>query len=417
MKTFHFNNIVTQRLSLGICLVSALLTGTIVQKSSKAQTNSSVWERLKVADSRIRASQLTWSRTITIAPSPLTEKDIQKIVASTKQDGEKRHLTEAQIEASTKKLIAGVQLYAKGDTRTNTMAFLHQGRTTRCDVLTETKTYFAIDYYDETNIVSLIGFDKNPNSGVRPNQGTLVRGEQPLPYCAIRSGDLLFMAGQPVTEVFHLEDSKLQQNSDGSVTLEKSQKVQELDCLLRLRLSKEDLSPVSMDCLQKDTSQLLFRWTAGRKKMYPGDVEFCEDFKVEAFNGAKQVSITEKYAMVKAAFNKAADLTELRVPPGSVIDDMRFGQANVASYTLNTKGILPTDEKVKALLIKEGRPVNDNTVNKSDAVPASADSPQTAPDALATNTYSAASLALGSLLILGGCFLWKRSGSDKPDKS
>ena len=418
MKTLYFNNTVTRRLSLGVCLVAMFLTTAVVQKDSAAQTTDSIWERLKVAGNRVNSSQITWLRTTTVAPSPspLSEQDVQKIAASTRQEGEKHHDTEEQIQTLTKKFTAIARRHAQGYTKTNTMAFLHQGQTTRCDVFTQEKTYFAIDYYDGTNIVALIGFDKDPTSGVKPNQGTLVRGDKPLSYSAIRSGDLLFMVGQPVTEVFHPEDSKLQQNSDGSVTLEKPQKLQELDCVLRLHLSKEDLTPISMDYLRKGSSQPLFRWTVGHKKMYPGGVAFPEEFKFEAFNGAKQVTLTEDYTIVKVAFNKAADLTELRVPPGSVIDDMRFGQANIASYTLNTKGILPTDEKVKDLLLKQGRPVDSKT-GKSDAAPANAEATQAAPDSLAASTYSEASLALGALMILGGCLLWRRSSPDKENKA
>ena len=417
MKTVHFNGMRMQRLSLGVCLMSALLTASIVQKSSAAQTtqtNSGVWERLKIADSRIRSSQITWLKTTTVHPSPLSEQDIQKLVASTKEDGEKRHLTEAQIEAVTKKFVAGARRHAKGFTKNNTMIFWHQDQTTRCDVLTESKSYFAIDYYDGINIVSLIGFDKDPASGVKPSQGTLVRGEQPLPYSAFRAGDLLFMVAQPVTEVFRPEDSKLQENSDGSVTLEKSQDVQGLNCLLRLHLSKEELRPVSMDCLIKSRSELLFRWSAGRTKLYPGGITFTETFKFEAFNNQQQVSLTEDYTLLKGAFNQAADLTELRVPPGSEIDDMRFGQAHIASYALNTKGILPTDEKVRDFLKKQGRPV-DGASDKTDAAPESADSSQPSPNSLATNPYSAMPLPLGALLIFVGCLLWRRSGSNKED--
>ena len=415
MKILNLDCKVKQQLSCGICLLSLLLPVTIVQKYSEAQTPNSVWKRLEVADSRISASQITWLRTTTVAPSSLQEQDIQKFTAqiteSSNQQGKEHNLTDEQIEAITKKSIANFLRRMKGVTKTNTMAFWHHEQTTRCDVFTEEKKYFAIDYYDGTNIVALIGFDKDPSSGVKPNQGTLVRGEEPLSYSATRPGDLLFMVGQPVTQVFHPEDSKLQQNSDGSVTLEKTQRWQDMDCLLRLRLSKEGLRPLSLDCIIKDTSALLLRWSAGTKKSYLGGISFPETFKVEAFNGAQQVTLTEDYTIVKAAFNKAADLTELRVPPGSAIGDMRFGQDNVASYTLNTKGILPTDEKVKDLLLKQGRPV-DSAIAKSDAVPQDADTPQTAPKTLAaTNPYSAASFSLGALFILGGCFLWKRSSS------
>ena len=351
-----------------------LLAAALAAKSSEAQTESALWNRLKLADSRIRASQTIWLETTTVAPSPLSEQEVQNMVASTREQGKKRHLTDAQIEALVKKFVAGARRHAQGFTRTHTMAFLHRGQTTRCDVFTETKAYFAIDYYDGTNIVSLIGFDKDPNSGVKPNQGTLVRGEEPLPYSAIRPADLLFLVGQPVTEVFHPQDSKLQRNSDGSVTLEKTQKWQQLDCLLRLRLSPENLRPVSLDCIIKGTSELLLRWSAGREKPCPGGVNFPEEFKVEAFDGAQQVTLTENYKLIKGAFNQAADLTELRVPPGSIIDDLRFGQAHSLSYTLDATGLLPTDEKVRDLLKKQGRPVDD-AVEDAQAAPTQAQAP------------------------------------------
>ena len=407
MKNFQLNDTVTRRLSLGICLLSALLAMTTAQKSSEAQTASDVWNRLKEADSQISASQITWLTTTTFAPEPLSEQDIEKLIASTKEEGERRHETAAQIQAITKKFVTGAEQNAKGFTKANTMVFLHQSQTTRCDVLTQKKAYFAIDYYDGINIVSLIGFDGNPNSGIRPNQGTLVRGEQPLPYSAIRPGDLLFMVGQPVTEVFHPEDSKVQQNNDGSITLEKPQKVQQLDCLLRLHLSKEDLRPVSLECVQKGTSELLFRWSAGRYKQYPGGAAFPEGFKFEGFDSAQRVSVTEDYKLLKGAFNQAADLTELRVPPGSEIGDMRFGQAHIASYTLNTKGLLPTDEKVRDFLKQQGRPLK-GAVEQSNAAPASAAPQQTSTNS--TSTHSAAPLALGALLMLAGCCLWGRPG-------
>lgn len=415
MKTLHAAGTAAQNLSLSICLISMFFTGTIVQKCSEAQTSNSVWERLQVADSRVNESQLSWLKTTTVAPTPLSEQEVQRIAAATRQRNEKKNIPDAQLEAFIERVIAGARRHAKGYTRTNTMAFLHQGQTTRCDVFTEKKAYFAIDYYDGTNIVALIGFDKDPNSGVKPNQGTLVRGDEPLSYSATRPGDLLFMVGQPVTNVFHPEDSKLQQNNDGSVTLEKTQKWQDMDCLLRLRLSKENLRPVSLECIIKNTSALLLRWSAGNEKSYPGGVSFPETFKVEAFDGAQRVTLTEDYKLVKGAFNKAADLTELRVPPGSIIDDLRFGQAHNASYTLNPKGILPTDEKVKDLLLKQGRPV-DGAVKQSGAASTNADSQQTEPKSLASNNYSEASLALGALMILGGCLLWRRPGSDKENK-
>lgn len=210
------------------------------------------------------------------------------------------------------------------------------------------------------------------------------------------------MVGQPITEVFHPEDSNVQQNNDGSITLEKPQKVQNLNFLLRVRLSKGDLRPVSLECVQKGTSKVLYRLSAGHLKQYPGGVAFPEEFKFEGLDGAQQIGITEHYKVLKAAFNEAADLTELRVPPGSAIDDMRFGQAHNASYTLNPKGILPTDEKVRDLLAKQGRPLK-GTVEQSNAASASAATQQTS-----ANTRSATPLALGGLLMLIGCCLWGR---------
>lgn len=417
MKNFRLTIRTARWFPVGSALLTLSLTACVASKNAQAQAANAVWKRLEKADSHITGSQVTWLVTRTVSPSPLTERDIEKLVASTKKDSEARHLDDAQTQAVIKKFVAAFEQNAKGTTHIGTLAFLHQGQTTRCDVFTQSKAYFAIDYYDGTNIVSLTGFDKHPNPGVRPTQGTLVRAEQSLPYSAVRPGDLLFMVGQPVTDVFRPEDSKVQQNSDGSITLEKPQKIQQLDFLLRLHLSKEGMHPISMECIQKGSSRLLLRWSIGSYKQRDGGVDFPEDFKVEAFNKAQQVSVTEDYKLIKGAFNQAADLTELRVPSGSIIDDFRFGRPHVASYRINTKGLLPSDEKVRDFLAQQGRPLN-AAVGQPNATPTSADPQQTSTNSLApTNTYSVTPLALGALLFLTGCSLWVRSGTSKHDRS
>ena len=366
---------------------------------------------------------MSWSVKTVRAPSPLSESDVQITVDSMRRQGEERGQTEAEIEASIQWGVAAQRRFARGETKIRTMKLWHRGPKTRCDVLSADKAYLVIDYYDGTNAVALIGYDKNPQSGFRPNYGTPVNSERysgvkpnqgflvrerPLSYSVTRPGDLLWMAGARVTDLFSRANSTVQANADGSVTLEKAQMVDTLNCLLRLRLSPTDLKPISMECFIKDHPRPLYRWSAGRTQNYPGGVAFLQTFRVEEFNGRGQAETTEDYTIIHGAFNRAADLGELRVPPGSVIDDMRFGEAYTVSYQVGADGLL-SDAMVREKLVRAGRPAP-KIAEKPKLAPASAEPPRTSaqPQTLAA-TDAVALLILGASLCAGGCLVRAQS--------
>lgn len=262
--------------------------------------------------------------------------------------------------------------------------------------MTADHKYFAIDFYDGQNAVAILGFDKeNPAPGELPSQGTLTRdAKQILQYSAPHFGDLLFLVGHPVTEQFTPDNSTLRDGPNDTVILERNI-TDELPKIMRLTLSKKTWRPVMLDDINQANHKVMVHYAASEFKSYPGATQFSGKVTITTLAGNGTVVHTEDYQVIKAAFNKAANLTELRVSPGTNIEDARFGGRNTVGYTLNTQGVLPTDARIRELLKEEGKVIEAKAEDQTS---------KTTP-----NAQSTVALALGLFLMVGGVGLWKKS--------
>lgn len=396
---------------------------------AQSSLSEDYWQRIQRADAQLQASQLTWKQIMDEHPNPAFSQNPQEALAQqlarATADAQKLGMTPDQTQSHLQKTRELFELLAKGFSQTRLLKVLHDDKSTRCDVVQTDGTYFSIDFFDGLNCVSLFEFyvekqnDKTlPN--VRPDAGSLSRDQKDkLAHSAPRTGDYLFFVDGRITQSFSPANSVLRDVSPQFLELERPESSDPHSHLLRLMISKKSMRPWRLDYVNRSNGKTYLRYEVETYRDYPGANQFPYQVNFTVYShGANgtQIMASEKCTLLKAEFNDAADLTELRVPPGTNLDDYRFGQQNSVTYTLGPKGTLPVDEKVRALLEKQGRFIK-GVEEKSNVASIDGNPTQTSGNSSApTNISSTAPLALGALLILGGCLLWGRSGSDKENK-
>lgn len=353
------------------------------------------WELVVEIDGRIWASQMVWNKTTTRPAKPYINAPRAEMaaLAKAKQNG----LDEVKTKEFVEKVSQHSEQISRGYVRHHTFRFWRSGSAVRCDVLNEDRIITAVDYFDGKNTVTLETFRGQPKPGVLPISGKLVRDtKETMPHSASRFGDLLFFAAGRITDMFPMSETILREGDGNTIILERPYNAVGIPKLMRLQISKQTKRPIQLDWLNQFNNRPILRFRASEFRAFPADVTFHSQVIVEAFNSKGEVTRTENYNLTKGSFNKAADLTDLKVPPGTEIGDLRFGQELTVSYTVGPKGILPSDNRVREML-KEQRGIDGI---KNDTQPKTSGTQEKTPLGV---------FCLGMLCILMGVMLWNKS--------
>ncbi len=406
------------QLTFGLCLLCSMGPMLLSTQEVKAQVPAS-WNQLKAADARLAASQITWKKVIKTSPNP--RMDLEKYRAQSLDLAKQRNLSPSETAAFVESAVGIARATETGSSQKATIKLWHRGQSTRADAFNVNGLCYAINFSDGRNFVTADVFDHKPVPGVLPTTGTLVRDQRDaIQYTASQFGDLIFLAGSAVTGDFTARNAKQSDGPGDTLILEQnyqSPQDKKVPLMARISVSKKTMRPIGMDVFirEPNRTRLFLRYTPSDPKVYPGGVQFPSRLRVEAFGGRRSdgseiVNFTEDFQVVRAAFNEAADLTDLKAPPGTRIGDIRFGREATVSYTIDPKGMLPSDDKVLAMLKAQGRSVptadKQKAANKEAAAKVSAEQQATAPS---SEPRSAGVLALSALFVLSGMALWTRS--------
>lgn len=355
---------------------------------------ASIWLLLDRLTPDISSSRVLWSRTLKSNPKP-TDASLRAAAAS---DFVKTHGGTAG-QAVAEAGVAAREAFraSAGTTQVASLNFLYTPQTTRCEVtdfasklmtgaMTSDPTAYDVDILDDHKSVSISGF--NRTGAMVGDVHSATRGG--LFHSALRSGDLQFLVGSPIINVFDQKSSSIGIDVDGNIVIHKLLTgAQDYNRIATVTISKVTGYPVEMDETYQGEKSVRMRYVASQFHHYGSGITFPSVVTVTHYAIDGSITSEEDYSLQKATFNAPVQPKELySVNPGSSIRDDRFGIP--VTYKVQSSARLPSDEKVLSFVNQFKESLRKQHRHN------------------ASNSFTSHVYMLSSILVLTGILLWLR---------
>lgn len=340
-----------------------------VSADTQEVTESLCWQRIRQRDAGYKSVRADWLLDMVEAPNGMVNPE-KAAALSEAQD----NLKSASADQSARNKQAVLQLdrmMADGCRLTEQQRYQVKGELLRCEViygavispgmplLGPTLRAHVVDIYDGSNVITLSGVGPE-----MPTEGSLTRDKHEiLSSSAPLFGEGIFLYGAPILHSFPPEKTRLRVTSPETCVLE-TQPENTIPRIALLTVSIRTGQPLSMEIVDARSRKTRSHYLAKDYKTFAGDISLPAYFSLIRTTEAGQITSSSQFRLASASGNARAniDLDRHIVPPGTLLNDYRFGLDSPAPR-YKVHNALPSDDQVRALMAhtenNQGRAVSE----------------------------------------------------------